>query len=100
MDYWSVRGSRGLSRSAPPKISWIQYFHEVTVKISASRTQMGPTLKLHPTSMSVALGNSFDSFDCFNFFNLDIFDSWRSSPENSASYGSVLLARALPLYPS
>jgi hypothetical protein len=58
---------------------------------------MGPTLKLHRTSLSVALGNSFDSFDSFDFFNLDIFDFWRSFPENSASYGIAGLERALPL---
>jgi hypothetical protein len=38
-----------------------------------------------------------DSFDPFNFFNIDTFDSWRSSPENSATYSSASLARALPL---
>jgi len=42
-------------------------------------------------------GNSFDSFDPFNFFNLDIFDFWQSSPENSATYGTAGLERALPL---
>jgi hypothetical protein len=42
-------------------------------------------------------GNSFDSFDPFNFFNLDIFDFWHSSPENSATYGTVGLDLALPL---
>jgi len=36
-----------------------------------------------------------DSFDLFNFFNIDTFDSWRSSPENSATYSSARLARAL-----
>src|SRR4029077_2142593 len=41
--------------------------------------------------------NSFDSFDPFNFFNLDIFDFWQSSPENSATYGAAGLERALPL---
>ena len=38
-----------------------------------------------------------DSFDPFNFFNIDTFDSWRSSPENSATYSSARLAQALPL---
>jgi hypothetical protein len=42
-------------------------------------------------------GNSFDSFDPFNFFNLDIFNFWQSSPENSATYGTAGLERALPL---
>jgi hypothetical protein len=42
-------------------------------------------------------GNSFDSFDSFNFFNPDIFDFRRSSPENSATYGLLVLACLLPL---
>src|SRR4029077_17502771 len=41
--------------------------------------------------------NSFDTFDPFNFFNLDIFDFRRSSPENSATYSLLVLARLLPL---
>jgi hypothetical protein len=41
--------------------------------------------------------NSADSFDSFNFFNLDIFDFRQSSPENSATYGTAGLERALPL---
>jgi hypothetical protein len=44
-----------------------------------------------------ALRKSFDCFDAFNFFNIDTFDSWRSSPENSATYSSARLAQALPL---
>jgi hypothetical protein len=42
-------------------------------------------------------GVDLDSFDPFHFFNIDTFDSWRSSPENSATYSSASLARALPL---
>jgi len=38
--------------------------------------------------------NTFHSFDIFNF---DIFDSVASSPENSATYDLVSLARVLPL---
>ena len=51
------------------------------------------------SSIGRVVGNSgsFDSFDPFNFFNFDIFDFWRSSPENSATYGSASLVWALPL---
>jgi formate hydrogenlyase transcriptional activator len=45
----------------------------------------------------VASPNSFDSFDPFNFFNSNTFDFRRSSPENSATYGSAGLVWALPL---
>ena len=41
--------------------------------------------------------HSVDGFDSFNFFNSDIFDLWQRSPENSATYGSAGLVRALPL---
>ena len=43
------------------------------------------------------VGVDLDSFDAFNFLNIDTFDSWRSSPENSVTYSSARLARALPL---
>jgi hypothetical protein len=43
------------------------------------------------------IGVDLDSFDPFDFFNIDTFDSWRSSLENSATYSSARLARALPL---
>jgi hypothetical protein len=46
---------------------------------------------------SSIIGVDFDSFDPFNFFNIDTFDSWRFSRENSATYSSARLARALPL---
>jgi hypothetical protein len=46
---------------------------------------------------SPTIGVDFDSFDPLDFFNIDTFDPWRSSPENSATYGSASLARALPL---
>jgi len=45
----------------------------------------------------VVLPNRFDTFNSFDFFNLDIFDFWGSSPENSATYDLVSLARVLPL---
>jgi hypothetical protein len=38
-----------------------------------------------------------DSFDPFNFFNIDTFDSWRSSAEDSATYSTARLALSLPL---
>ena len=41
--------------------------------------------------------NHVDSFDSFDFFNFDIFNFVASSPENSASYDLVSLARVLPL---
>ena len=46
---------------------------------------------------SSTIGVDLDRFDSFNFFNIDTFDSWRSSPENSATYSSARLAQALPL---
>jgi hypothetical protein len=48
-----------------------------------------PLFHSHPNHV-----NTFHSFDIFNF---DIFDSVASSPENSATYDLVSLARALPL---
>jgi len=45
----------------------------------------------------LASPNSLDTFDSFNFFNLNIFDFWQSSPEDSATYGTAGLERALPL---
>jgi len=41
--------------------------------------------------------NHVDSFDSFDFFNFDIFNFVASSPENSATYDLVSLARVLPL---
>jgi hypothetical protein len=40
--------------------------------------------------------HSFDIFDAFNSFDLDLSEFRRSSPENSAIYGSAGLACALP----
>jgi hypothetical protein len=40
--------------------------------------------------------NGFDIFNPFDFLNLDIFDFWGSSPENSTTYGTERLERALP----
>ena len=40
--------------------------------------------------------NGFDIFNFFDFLNLDIFDFWGSSPENSTTYGTERLERALP----
>jgi len=47
---------------------------------------------------SSTIGADLDNFDPFNFFNIDTFNSWRSSPENSATYSSARLARVLPLF--
>jgi hypothetical protein len=44
----------------------------------------------------VAFTHSFDSFDAFNFFDLQIPNSQRSSPKNSATYGAASLVCALP----
>jgi hypothetical protein len=41
--------------------------------------------------------NGFDIFNPFDFLNFDIFDFWQSSPENSATYETAGLERALPL---
>jgi hypothetical protein len=41
--------------------------------------------------------NHVDTFHSFDIFNFDIFDFVASSPENSATYGTAGLARALPL---
>src|SRR6201998_1961876 len=54
-------------------------------------------LSCTPPLCRLPSGNSFDSFDSFNFFNLDIFNFRRSSPENSATYSLLVLARLLPL---
>jgi hypothetical protein len=68
-----------------------------TVNISASRNQMDRRLSYTPPLCRLPSGNSFDSFDPFNFFNFDIFDFWQSPPENSETYGTAGLERALPL---
>ena len=49
-------------------------------------------------SRNWSLVGSRDTFDSFDFFNIDTFDPGRFSPENSASYASHVLARALPLF--
>ena len=46
---------------------------------------------------SAELQPSFDSFDPFNLFDRDIFDFWRLSSDNSATYGSADLAWVLPV---
>jgi hypothetical protein len=46
---------------------------------------------------SSTIRGDLDSFDPFNSFNIDVFNSWRSSPENSATYDPASLVWALPL---
>jgi hypothetical protein len=41
--------------------------------------------------------NHVDTFHSFDFFNFDIFNFVAPSPENSATYNLVSLARVLPL---
>jgi hypothetical protein len=48
-----------------------------------------PLFRSHP--------NHVDTFHSFDIFNFDIFDFVASSPENSATYDLVSLARVLPL---
>jgi hypothetical protein len=48
-----------------------------------------PLIHSHP--------NHVDTFDSFDIFNFDIFNFVASSPENSATYDFVSLARVLPL---
>jgi hypothetical protein len=37
----------------------------------------------------------FDNFDALNFLNFNIFNAWRSFPENSVTYIGASLVRAL-----
>src|SRR6267142_3512038 len=54
-------------------------------------------LSCAPRLCRLPSSNGLDSFDSFDFLNFDIFDFWQSSPENSATYGTAGLERALPL---
>jgi hypothetical protein len=56
---------------------------------SDTRESRFPLFRSHP--------NHVDTFHSFDIFNVDIFDFDGSSPENSATYDLVSLARVLPL---
>jgi len=79
----------GLSANTSAKRSWRNVFGMNTSGIRDVEWKIKELSQLQACAS--------DSFDPFNFFNIDTFDTRRSSPENSATYSSARLARALPL---